>query len=67
MNTAFAQKPALQKWARETLTVDLVVMMNPRTGGLDGDDRVGPELQSSGFYVDLKPWAYHVFKVSIWT
>jgi hypothetical protein len=30
-------------------------------------DRAGDELQSSGLYVDLEPWGYHVFKVSIGT
>ncbi len=30
-------------------------------------DRAGDELQESGLYVELEPWGYHVFKVSIGT
>jgi hypothetical protein len=31
------------------------------------DERAGAELQASNLHVDLEPWGYHVFKVSIGT
>jgi hypothetical protein len=30
-------------------------------------DRAGDDLHTSGLYVELEPWGYHVFKVSIGT
>jgi hypothetical protein len=27
-------------------------------------DRGGDDLMSSGFYLDLRPWGYHVFDVT---